>query len=341
MARGTASRSCERILARGPSGRRRRGQRGQLPRAAHRRGAVRAHRLVQSRSRCAGAACRRHTPGFPSPTTSGGRRSRTSTRAPTGRCGAVQRLGAGGWAPHRCPSSISSTPRERLNLYVYPEEIDYIDRRPLDATWQRLDSSVRQTETAFDAARRAASAGRTGRPLIYLSLGSLGSADVELMERLVAELAETPHRYIVSTRATARGLRAAHRTCGARSSCPRRSVLAAGRHGDHARRQQHRHREPPLRQAHRRAARSSGTSTTTLSASTRPATVVRVDTYHVRDRARCATRSTRVVADAGLRARVARCRRAHPWHETEWLPRRATSRQLPPRDPRVSDRAVT
>ena len=34
--------------------------------------------------------------------------------------------------------------------------------------------------------------------LVYLSLGSLGSADVELMRRLVEVLAETPHRYIVS-----------------------------------------------------------------------------------------------------------------------------------------------
>jgi MGT family glycosyltransferase len=34
--------------------------------------------------------------------------------------------------------------------------------------------------------------------LVYLSLGSLGSADVDLMRRLVAVLAETPHRYIVS-----------------------------------------------------------------------------------------------------------------------------------------------
>jgi MGT family glycosyltransferase len=33
---------------------------------------------------------------------------------------------------------------------------------------------------------------------VYLSLGSLGSADVDLMRRLVDVLARTPHRYIVS-----------------------------------------------------------------------------------------------------------------------------------------------
>jgi MGT family glycosyltransferase len=35
-------------------------------------------------------------------------------------------------------------------------------------------------------------------PLVYLSLGSLGSADVELMQRLVDTLAEAPYRVIVS-----------------------------------------------------------------------------------------------------------------------------------------------
>ena len=45
---------------------------------------------------------------------------------------------------------------DHLNLYVYPGELDYIDRRPLDGTWQRLESSVRRTDAAFDAAGRAA-----------------------------------------------------------------------------------------------------------------------------------------------------------------------------------------
>ncbi len=86
-------------------------------------------------------------------------------------------------------------PSEQLNLYVYPEEIDYIDRRPLAATWHRLDSSVRTTDQPFEV---PASLGAEGA-LIYLSLGSLGSADVELMKRLVEVLGRTPHRYIVST----------------------------------------------------------------------------------------------------------------------------------------------
>jgi MGT family glycosyltransferase len=84
-----------------------------------------------------------------------------------------------------------------LNLYVYPQVADYTDRRPLDDTWRRLDSSVRATDG--DIELPASMADRpAGTGLIYLSLGSLGSADVELMRRLVAVLADTPHRYIVS-----------------------------------------------------------------------------------------------------------------------------------------------
>ncbi len=84
-----------------------------------------------------------------------------------------------------------------LNLYVYPEALDYVDARPLDATWHRLESSVRTTDAPFELPdlvrdRPADSA------LIYLSLGSLGSADVDLMRRLVAVLGRTRHRFIVS-----------------------------------------------------------------------------------------------------------------------------------------------
>jgi MGT family glycosyltransferase len=82
-----------------------------------------------------------------------------------------------------------------LNLYVYPEAADYVKQRPLGPTWHRLDSSVRETDEPFEIP-----ASLTDRPgsLVYLSLGSLGSADVELMRRLTGMLADTPHRYIVS-----------------------------------------------------------------------------------------------------------------------------------------------
>ncbi len=82
-----------------------------------------------------------------------------------------------------------------LNLYVYPAELDYTDARPLDDAWQRLDSSVRETDGTADL---PASFTDGSRPLIYFSLGSLGSADVGLMRRVIAALAELDANVIVS-----------------------------------------------------------------------------------------------------------------------------------------------
>jgi MGT family glycosyltransferase len=87
---------------------------------------------------------------------------------------------------------------EHLNLYLYPEALDYVDRRPLDSTWQRLDSSVRTTDAAFELPESLRVAPSADSALVYLSLGSLGSADIELMRRLVDVLGPTRHRYIVS-----------------------------------------------------------------------------------------------------------------------------------------------
>ncbi len=81
-----------------------------------------------------------------------------------------------------------------LNLYVYPEAADYPRSRAPAATWHRLESSVRETEEPWDVPDELRGEGS----LVYLSLGSLGSADIELMRRLVGVLADTPHRYVVS-----------------------------------------------------------------------------------------------------------------------------------------------
>ena len=82
-----------------------------------------------------------------------------------------------------------------LNLYLYPAEADYVRDRPLGATWHRLDSAVRATEAPFELPEPLAS---EPGALVYLSLGSLGSADVELMQHLLDVLATTPYRVIVS-----------------------------------------------------------------------------------------------------------------------------------------------
>ena len=86
-------------------------------------------------------------------------------------------------------------PSPWLNLYLSPQELDYPRSIPLEETWHNLESSVRGSDAAWTVPPELAEGDGA---LIYLSLGSLGSADVPLMERLVESLAKTPHRYVVS-----------------------------------------------------------------------------------------------------------------------------------------------
>jgi MGT family glycosyltransferase len=78
-----------------------------------------------------------------------------------------------------------------LNLYLYPDEVDYARAQPLDGTWHNLQTSVRDTDAPWEPPPGDG-------PLIYLSLGSLGSGDVELMRSLIATLADVPARIVVS-----------------------------------------------------------------------------------------------------------------------------------------------
>jgi MGT family glycosyltransferase len=79
-----------------------------------------------------------------------------------------------------------------LNLTLYPAELDYPRSRPLGPTWHTLETSVRATDEPWAPPQPGDGA------LVYLSLGSLGSADVALMKRLVDVLSRTRHRYVVS-----------------------------------------------------------------------------------------------------------------------------------------------
>ena len=80
--------------------------------------------------------------------------------------------------------------------------------------------------------------GRTDSGLIYLSLGSLGGADIGLMQRLIDILGTTRHRVIVSMGPRADELRLADNMTGA-ATLPQTTLMPAGRPGDHPRRQQH------------------------------------------------------------------------------------------------------
>jgi MGT family glycosyltransferase len=91
------------------------------------------------------------------------------------------------------PEFIAESPY--LYLYSYPAEADYERAVPLGPTWHRLDSTIRAVDATWELPAHLRE--RDGA-LIYLSLGSLGSADVALMQRLVDLLATTEHRVIVS-----------------------------------------------------------------------------------------------------------------------------------------------
>ncbi|MFN8160845.1 MAG: glycosyltransferase [Solirubrobacterales bacterium] len=84
---------------------------------------------------------------------------------------------------------------EHLNLWLYPREVDYERAEPLGDRWRNLESSVRRTDPPWELPEPLASG---EEPLVYLSLGSLGSGDVELMRKLIGSLADAPYRVIVS-----------------------------------------------------------------------------------------------------------------------------------------------
>ena len=85
-----------------------------------------------------------------------------------------------------------------LNIYGYPEELDYTDIRPLTENWLRIDTFIRKGEQEFKVPDKLKERDEKTQKLIYLSLGSMGSINIPLMKRLVDILSKSPHKYIVS-----------------------------------------------------------------------------------------------------------------------------------------------
>jgi MGT family glycosyltransferase len=84
---------------------------------------------------------------------------------------------------------------EWLGLYLYPADVDYERSAPLGPAWHRLETCVRRAPSNVELPAKIAEGDGA---LVYLSLGSLGSADVGLMKRLVDVLSRSPHRIVVS-----------------------------------------------------------------------------------------------------------------------------------------------
>jgi len=108
-----------------------------------------------------------------------------------------------------------------LDLYAYPAEIDYARSRSSGAAWRNLDSTIRSNEDAWTPPDQVEDGEGS---LIYLSLGSLGSADTGLMQRLIDTLDSSPHRAIVSMGPLHDQLRLGDRMAGA-EFLPQTSVL--------------------------------------------------------------------------------------------------------------------
>ena len=82
-----------------------------------------------------------------------------------------------------------------LNLLLYPWPLAFGRRHPLDPDrFQYLEGCVRG-EGEYEVPRFGA---HEGRPLIYVSFGSLGAADVDLFKRLIVLFGSLPYRVLIS-----------------------------------------------------------------------------------------------------------------------------------------------
>ncbi len=82
-----------------------------------------------------------------------------------------------------------------MNLLLYPEPVKFARAEPLDpARFQYLEGCVREEE-AYAVPDFEANA---DKPLLYVSYGSLGAGDTDLLKRVVAALGTMPVRALVN-----------------------------------------------------------------------------------------------------------------------------------------------
>lgn len=82
-----------------------------------------------------------------------------------------------------------------MNLLLYPEPVKFTRSQPLDpAHFQYLEGCVRK-EKPYEMPAFAA---HGDKPLIYVSFGSLGAGDTELLKRIIAAIGKMPYRALVN-----------------------------------------------------------------------------------------------------------------------------------------------
>ena len=98
-----------------------------------------------------------------------------------------------GEAPYPIGEFFESSPY--MNLLLYPEQLQFRRLKPLDpAKFQYLEGCVRREEQ-FEIPDFP---GLESHPLIYLSFGSLGSGDTDLLKRLISVLGGMKYRVLVN-----------------------------------------------------------------------------------------------------------------------------------------------
>ncbi len=102
-------------------------------------------------------------------------------------------LASCGEAPYPLGEFFEASPD--LNLLLYPEPVKYKRRNPLDEQrFQYLEGCVRREEPYTVPDFRT----NNDRPLVYLSFGSLGSGDTNLLKRMMTTFSRLAYRVLVN-----------------------------------------------------------------------------------------------------------------------------------------------
>ncbi|NP_001310064.1 uncharacterized UDP-glucosyltransferase YjiC-like [Tetranychus urticae] len=102
-----------------------------------------------------------------------------------------------GVEPYKEHESMALFESPYLNIYNYPEALDYTDVAPRPDKWYRMDAVIREPDDKEPFKVPENLINKPGK-LIYFSLGSMGSVDLDLMKRVIGCLAKSPHRFIIS-----------------------------------------------------------------------------------------------------------------------------------------------
>jgi MGT family glycosyltransferase len=98
-----------------------------------------------------------------------------------------------GEAPYPVGQFFEASPF--MNLLLYPEPVKFDREQPLDPNqFQYLEGCVRK-EAPYEVPTFAAN---NDKPLIYISFGSLGAGDTDLLKRLIATIGKLPYRALVN-----------------------------------------------------------------------------------------------------------------------------------------------